>query len=68
MINSKNKIHQGGGRKEYIDLAKGFCIYQKSEQIIDTLFLFLFLYRSDCTIHSTRIKCRYGNQVCHRMA
>ena len=26
MINSKNKIHQGGGRIEYIDLAKGFCI------------------------------------------
>lgn len=25
MINSKNKIHQGG-RIEYIDLAKGFCI------------------------------------------
>ena len=26
MINSKNKIHKGGGgRKEYIDLGKGFC-------------------------------------------
>ena len=26
MINSKNKIPQGGGRIEYMDLAKGFCI------------------------------------------
>ena len=115
MINSKNKIHQGGGRIEYIDLAKGFCIilvvlfhcdiyfyhigYEFNTMVGNTfrmplyyflsglffkpyngffnfairkanklLIPFLFLYRSDCTIHSTRIKCRYGNQVCHRMA